>query len=108
MDLGNTISINDTEWVKVGPRKVRSSQKWKDQSRKDTHFDLVVSGFSKGTRGIQIAQYMANKDVDVIDWTLLTKREDATFLTFKVTVNLKDADKIQDIQFWPDGTCPPG
>ena len=44
------------------------------------------------------------RNVDVIDCTLLTRREDASFLTFKVTVKHgNDADRIQDPQFWPDG-----
>ena len=109
--LGNTMSINDTEndtanneWIKVRHRNGRVSQKWKDESRNDKHFNLVVSGFEKGTRSIQIVHYVENKDVDVIDCSLLTRREDATFLTFKVTVKRgDDADKIQDPQFWPEG-----
>ena len=110
--LGNTMAVNDTEngsnnneWIKVLRSNGRFSQKWKDESRNDKHFNLVVSGFEKGTRGIQIVQYVENKDVDVIDCSLLTRREDATFLTFKVTVKRgDDADKIQDPQFWPEGT----
>ena len=110
--LGNTMAINDTEtssnndgWTKVLRRNGRFSQRWKDESRNDKHFNLVVSGFEKGTRGIQIVQYVVNKDVDVIDCSLLTRREDATFLTFKITVKHgDDADKIQDPQFWPEGT----
>ena len=110
--LGDTMAITDTEtvpnnneWIKVNHRNGRFSQKWKDESRNDKHFNLVVSGFEKGTRSLQLVHYVENKDVDVIDCTLLTRREDASFLTFKVTVKHgDDADKIQDPQFWPDGT----
>ena len=53
---------------------------------------------------MQLAHYLVNRDVEVIDWDLLTKREDATFLTYEITVKHCDAEKIQEPNFWPEGT----
>ena len=44
-----------------------------------------------------------NKGIEVIDWDLLTKREDATFLTYRITVKQEDKQKVQDVHFWPEG-----
>ena len=54
-------------------------------------------------RGLQIAQYLENKDIDVFDCSLLTTRDDATFLTFKITVKKADIEKLKDQSIWLDG-----
>ena len=51
--------------------------------------------------GLQIRHNLVNRDV--IDCNILTRREDATFLSFKVTVKHAEAEKIQDTEFWPKG-----
>ena len=65
---------------------------------------LVVSGVQLGTVGLQIAHYFANRaDVDICKCELLTKRDDATFLTFKISVKNNDAGKLKDLAVLPEG-----
>ena len=42
-----------------------------------------------GTRGFLIAQFLANEaDVEIRDWSLLATRDDASFLTYKITIKV--------------------
>ena len=55
-----------------------------------TTTNLVVSGVKPGTLGLQLAKLLANNDIDLKDWDLLTTRSDATFLTFKIKMSVVD------------------
>lgn len=108
--LGGTIPVDDinplsdahpgNEWTEV----VRKDQKRKGILKQTDHTSIVVSGVGKDVNGIQIAQYLANKDIEIIDWNLLTTRDDATFLTYKITVKNEDAVKAKNLALWPEGT----
>ena len=103
--LGGTISVGDimsdatpgdSDWTKVTRRhKV-------EKFGKPNSAHLVVSGLNTSIKGLQIAQFLANKDIDIDDWSLLTTRQDATFLTFKIAVRSQDVDKIMEIKDWPE------
>ena len=109
--LCDTIAVDDisssgppwSEIVRHGRKKF--SQQWKENDKPipTNQTNLVISGIELGTRGLQIAQYLENLDVGVFDWSLLTTRDDATFLTFKITVKKADADKLKDRSLWLEG-----
>ena len=42
-------------------------------------------------------------DVKICEWELLTKRENATFLTFKIVVKNGDVGKLEGPSDWPEG-----
>ena len=106
LSLGETISVGDinfgsttnevNDWTKVTRRTPV------ERFGKTTSVSLVVSGLDKNVRGLQVAQFLANKDIEIDDWTLLTKREDATFNTFRIAVKPNDVDKNRKVDDWPD------
>ena len=107
--IGDTITVGDIETSTEG----HSGKTWTDVVRKGRRKEgkplpldqtnLVVSGVKLGTLGLQLAKLLANNDVDLKDWDLLTTRSDATFLTFKITVRKADADRVKDPSIWPEG-----
>ena len=109
--IGDTITVGDIE----SSTGNQSNRKWTDvvrngQKRKGAkkplppdQTNLVVTGVKLGTLGLQLAQRLANNDIDLCDWDLLTTRDDATFLTFKIAVKKADADKVKDPSIWPNG-----
>ena len=107
--LGDTMNVADTGTVQEQPenewKKIRrNNQQRKTGGRRLNHTELVVSGVTLGTRGMQIAHYFVNEiDVDIRDWDLLTTRDDATFLSFKITVKNEDVGKLEDFDGWPEG-----
>jgi hypothetical protein len=109
--FGETITISDTaagqddhsegEWNFVP----RSGQKTKSEKPLPSHLTyLVVSNVDLDVRGLQLVQYLENKNISVTDWTLLTTRDDATYLTYRITVSKDDADKLKDSSIWPGKT----
>ena len=91
--LGGTIPVVDIaepdvpsnqEWTRVPQR----NQRWRSNGNPPPgQTSLVISGIKLGTRGMQIAHYFGNNgDIEICNWELLTKRENATFLTFKIMV----------------------
>ena len=66
--------------------------------------DLVISKVELDVQGLQIRQHLANRGVEVDQCKLLTTREDASFLTYKVRVKNSDAEKLKDPLLWPEGT----
>ena len=109
--LGDTMTVDDigqssSTWSKVDRRRGNKfSQQWKETNKRilPNQTNLVVSGVELGTRSLQIAQYLENKDIEIFDCSLLTTRENATFLTFKITVKKADAEKLKDQSLWLDG-----
>ena len=108
--LGGTIPVVDIaepdvpsnqEWTRVPQR----NQRWRSNGNPPPgQTSLVVSGVKLGTRGMQIAHYFGNNgDIEICNWELLTKRENATFLTFKIMVKNNDAGKLKDPSLWPEG-----
>ena len=92
---------SDQTWIKV---KNNRNQMLTHGGNRPNQKSLVVSGVALGTRGMQLAHYFVNKvDVEICDWELLTKREDATFLTFKIVVKNGDAGKLEGPSDWPEG-----
>ena len=113
--LGDTIPVVDVTGSndKTGSDEL-SSEEWIPVSQRNKNrrsggippgqTGLVVTGVELGTEGIQIAHYFANKeDVDICNCELLTKRDDATFLTFKISVKNNDAGKLKDLAVLPEG-----
>ncbi len=100
--MGGTVSISDinedADWTKVS----RKTHTRVERFGKVNSVLLVVSELNKSVKGLQIAQFFANKNIDIDGWALLTKREDATFLTFKIAVKPQDVDKIMEVKDWPD------
>lgn len=110
--LCETMAVDDinapssSTWSTVDRRRGnRFSQAWRENNKRipPSQTNLVVSGVELGMRGLQIAQYLENKDINVYDWSLLTTRDDASFLTFKITVKKDDVDKLKDQSLWLDG-----
>ena len=109
--LGETISVNDVVdqqsensdrgWNRV-PRRGQRSRNERPLPSHQTY--LVVSNVGLEVEGLQIVHYLENKDINVADCTLLTTRDDATFLTYRITVSKADADKLKDDRLWPDET----
>ena len=96
-----TLAFEDSEqvrgnnWTKVGKsRSVQSGRRKVVPGRNE--MALVVSRVKLGTLGLQIRQYFANKDVEIRDITLLTKREDASFLSFKVIIRNENVEKLHN------------
>ena len=110
-DLGGTIPISDTvaqqsvepdsEWDYVPMRRQRVG---KERPLPSNLTYLVVSNVKLGVRGLQIVQYLENKDIRVNDWDLLTTRDNATFLTYRITISKADAEKLKDSSLWPANT----
>ena len=110
--LCDTIPIDDTvprqgdrserePWTHV-PRRRQSMGNEKPLPSHMTH--LVVSNVDLDVRGLQIVQFLENKDISVTDWDLLTTRDDASFLTYRITVSKADAEKLKDDSLWPGET----
>ena len=97
--IGDTITVGDIETSTGG----HSGKTWTDVVRKGRRKEgkplpldqtnLVVSGVKLGTLGLQLAKLLANNDIDLKDWDLLTTRSDATFLTFKIKMSAVDEEK---------------
>ena len=47
---------------------------------------------------------LENHGIEIKDWELLTKRDDARTLAYKIIVSLADRTKLEDENVWPEGT----
>ena len=94
-------AVNSNEWTEVtGSRKRVHTGRRRDVTASDnTH--LVISRVKLGTHGLGIRQYLANRDIELCDISLLTKREDASFLTFKITLKKQDVEKLDNPSVLP-------
>ena len=99
--IGGSNGAVRNEWIEVNGNRnrIQSGRRKEIAGRNKTH--LVVTRVKLGTLGLQVRQYLANKDVEICDVDLLTKREDASFLTFKITVKNEDVEKLKDPSVWP-------
>ena len=66
--------------------------------------DLVISRVKLDVKGTHLREYLANIGVQVIRCQLLTTLNDATFLTYKVTITSNDVEKVKNPLIWPEGT----
>ena len=106
VDLGETIAISDIEaGTENETRWTRKNQRWKtDKPPAANQTDLVISKVKLNVVGLQIRQHFANNDVEVDECKLMTTRDDATFLTYRIRVKKNDAEKLKDPSLWPNGT----
>ena len=103
-EVGESNGNVGNEWTKVNNRSrhrnhLQSNSRNVEAGRNKT--PLVVTRVKLGTLGLQIRQWLANKDIEICDVNLLTKRDDASFLTFKITVKNEDVEKLQDPSVCP-------
>ena len=111
MELGSTIPVTEMITNENSEDEDNRNNRWKQVPRSRgkrkvrlNEAELVISGVQLGVKGLQIAMELANNDIELKDWELLTKRNDARTLAYKLTVSLADRRKLEDENLWPEGT----
>ena len=106
IELGSTIPIDDTQNTANDTTAwERKNQSWKyDKPPAVNQTDLVISKVELDVQGLQIRQHLANNGVEVAQCKLLTTRDDATFLSYRLRVKNSDVEKLKDPLLWPEGT----
>ena len=66
--------------------------------------DLVISHVKSDVTGTHLREYLANIGVQVNQCDLLTTRNNAAFLAYKVRITSNDVEKVKNPLVWPEGT----
>ena len=119
ISLGATISIGDIapitsddddagKWTKVTPRKSKGvrinpeNPQWHKESLVAIS-SIVISGVAKNIGQEVIYDFLTQKNIEITDCELLTKNENANFLSYKLNVQSVDLQKVKNPNTWPKG-----